>query len=70
MTSTSETYAQVAMTDDWGLGRTFRPEKAPFPPQRIDYVWHSDDFQTVEAYVELDGGSDLRPIVATLQFVM
>jgi endonuclease/exonuclease/phosphatase (EEP) superfamily protein YafD len=73
LTDTSEAYARLGtvLNDSfrevgWGLGHTFYPPAAPFPIQRIDYVWHSSDFVAVEAYVGQDGGSDHLPIVVRL----
>ena len=51
----------------WGVGHTFYPPQLPFPIQRIDYVWHSEDFRATQAYVGEDGGSDHLPIVAKLR---
>ena len=71
MTDTSEAYARLTtvLQDSfrqagWGFGHTFQPAIAPFPIQRIDYVWHSEAFQPVRAYVGQDGGSDHLPVVA------
>ena len=73
LTDTSEAYARLdTVLDDsfreigWGFGHTFYPPVAPSPIQRIDYVWHSDDFVAVKAFVGQDGGSDHLPIVAIL----
>ncbi|MBC8099138.1 MAG: endonuclease/exonuclease/phosphatase, partial [Armatimonadetes bacterium] len=36
------------------------------PLLRIDYIWHSDDFRTVNAFTAPQRGSDHYPVVATL----
>jgi len=73
-TDTSETYSRMqnAMSDSfheagWGFGHTFRGRF--FPVGRIDYIWHTEDIKTVEAYVGEGGGSDHLPLVAKLQLV-
>lgn len=64
----------------WGLGHTFpgaastgssRPGIAGIPVPmwlvRVDYVFHSDDWQTVASWIgPWDGVSDHRPVVARL----
>jgi endonuclease/exonuclease/phosphatase (EEP) superfamily protein YafD len=74
MTDTSEAYARLdTVLDDsyseagWGMGHTLHPPQLPFPIQRIDYVWHSEEFEAKYAYVGQDGGSDHLPIVAKLK---
>ncbi len=53
----------------WGLGLTFtRTRWLPIPIWRIDYVMHSPDLRTVAARLGPFGGSDHRPVVATLTF--
>ncbi|MBI5930491.1 MAG: endonuclease/exonuclease/phosphatase family protein [Chloroflexi bacterium] len=48
----------------WGFGLTFPADR---PMIRIDYIWHSNDFETLEAKVWLEGGtSDHRPLWASL----
>jgi len=76
LTDTSEAYAILdTFLDDsfreagWGFGHTLQPRQAPFPIQRIDYVWHSADFAATEAFVEQDGASDHLPMVAKLRRV-
>ena len=76
LTDTSEAYAHLnSFLDDsfhevgWGLGHTLHPPGFPFPVQRIDYVWHSDDFVALEAFVGQAGGSDHLPIVAKLKLI-
>lgn len=71
LTDTSEAYAHLdELLDDtfreagWGLGHTLQPPALPIPIQRIDYVWHSDEFAPVEAFVGADGNSDHLPVVA------
>ncbi|AFY57649.1 metal-dependent hydrolase [Rivularia sp. PCC 7116] len=73
-TDTSETYSlmQKAMNDSfhqagWGFGHTFLGTF--FPVGRIDYIWHSKNIKTVEAYVGKGGGSDHLPLIAELQLV-
>jgi endonuclease/exonuclease/phosphatase (EEP) superfamily protein YafD len=59
----------------WGLGHTAPAsveglDRVPSPSRlfRIDYVWHSDHWQTLDAHVgEWDGQSDHLPVFATLQ---
>lgn len=74
LTDTSEAYARLdlLLNDSfrevgWGFGHTFHPPVAPIPIQRIDYVWHSDEFAAVQAFVGQDGGSDHLPVVAKLR---
>jgi len=74
MTDTSEAYVRLntVLNDSfrqvgWGLGHTFQPPHLFFPIQRIDYVWYSDDFTPIQAYVGIDGRSDHLPIVATVR---
>jgi endonuclease/exonuclease/phosphatase (EEP) superfamily protein YafD len=58
----------------WGLGHTAPAsveglDRVPSPSRlfRIDYVWHSDHWQALDAHVgEWDGQSDHLPIFATL----
>lgn len=57
----------------WGMGFTFPDFKALLnigfvpPLARIDYVFHSDEFQALQARVwPVSGGSDHRPLLATL----
>ena len=76
MTDTSEAYARLdTVLDDsfsevgWGIGHTFQPPQLSFPVQRIDYVWHSEEFKAIQAYVGQDGGSDHLPIVAKLWLI-
>ena len=73
-TDTSETYAQMrrVMSDSfheagWGFGHTFRGRF--FPVGRIDYIWHTEDIKTVQAYVGREAGSDHLPVIAKLQLV-
>ena len=59
----------------WGLGHTAPAsveglDRVPSPSRlfRIDYVWHSDHWQTLDAHVgEWDGQSDHLSVFATLQ---
>jgi vancomycin resistance protein VanJ len=73
MSDTSDTYQAIktVLRDSfaetgWGLGFTIRRDNLPVPLSRIDYVWHSDAFQSVSSQVGTDGGSDHWPIVAQL----
>ena len=73
-TDTSETYSQMdkVLEDSfreagWGFGHTFRGRF--FPVGRIDYIWHTEDIKTVEAYVGREAGSDHLPVIAELQLV-
>ena len=74
MTDTSEAYARLdTVLDDsyseagWGMGHTLQPVQLSFPVQRIDYVWHTDEFEALYAHIGQDGGSDHLPIVARLR---
>jgi endonuclease/exonuclease/phosphatase family metal-dependent hydrolase len=73
MTDTSETYAQLrrVVADSfqergWGVGHTLSVTGVPFPVQRVDYIWHTDELHVIDAYIGPDGGSDHLPMVATL----
>jgi len=73
-TDTSEAYARLnTVLDDsfrevgWGFGHTLNSPEIPFPTNRADYVWHSDDFVAVEALVGQEGSSDHLPMVAKLR---
>ncbi|PSN12517.1 hypothetical protein C7293_19800 [filamentous cyanobacterium CCT1] len=75
MTDTSQTYVQLrsVLADSfqevaWGLGHTLRIGSIPFPLQRLDYVWHTDELQAITAYVGESGGSDHQPVITQLQF--
>ena len=75
LTDTSEAYARLKqMLNDsyrsagWGFGHTLHPPDLPFRVQRIDYVWHSDDFTSESSYVGLAGGSDHHPVISTLAY--
>lgn len=76
MTDTSETYTHLSsfLSDSfhevgWGLGHTLYISGFPFPVQRVDYIWHSDDFVAFDAFVGKAGGSDHLPIVAKLKLI-
>ena len=76
LTDTSEAYAHLtSFLDDsfvevgWGMRHTLQPPQFPFPIQRIDYVWHSNDFVAIEALIGQSGESDHLPVVAKLEFV-
>ena len=77
LTDTSEAYARLDafLNDSFrqvgrGFGFTFHPPIAPIPIQRIDYIWHSDDFVALEASVGQNSGSDHLPVVAKLKPVI
>jgi len=74
LTDTSYAYSKLeAVLEDsfreagWGFGHTVQPEGFPFRLQRIDFIWHSSDFVAIRAGVGPDGGSDHRPVTATLK---
>ncbi|MBW4481570.1 MAG: endonuclease/exonuclease/phosphatase family protein [Tildeniella torsiva UHER 1998/13D] len=74
MTDTSQTHAELLslLTDSfqqvgWGWGHTLRVGSVPWPLQRVDYVWHTADLQSVSVEVGDRGGSDHYPVVATLR---
>ncbi|PZV07561.1 MAG: hypothetical protein DCF32_07015 [Leptolyngbya sp.] len=74
MTDTSQTHAELrsVLTDSfqqvgWGWGHSLRVGGIPWPLQRVDYVWHTADLQSVSAQVGDRGGSDHYPVVATLR---
>ena len=74
MTDTSEAYALLdTVLDDsfseagWGMGHTLQLAQLSFPIQRIDYIWHTEEFEAIYAYIGQDGGSDHLPIVAKLR---
>ena len=76
MTDTSETYARLhAVIGDsfqergWGFGHTLRVAAVPFPVQRVDYIWHTNELSTVDASIGSDGGSDHLPMIATFRWV-
>ncbi len=56
----------------WGLGLTYPQRRLQagsinLPRAvRIDYIFHTDDFTAIHAWVGPDGGSDHRPILAEL----
>lgn len=75
MTDTSETYARLhAVIGDsfqergWGFGHTLRVAAVPFPVQRVDYIWHTNELSAVDPYVGPDGGSDHFPMIATFRY--
>jgi endonuclease/exonuclease/phosphatase (EEP) superfamily protein YafD len=75
LTDTSEAYFRLKqiLNDSyrsvgWGFGHTLHPPDLPFRVQRIDYVWHSDDFTPTHSYVGSAGGSDHHPVISTLGF--
>ena len=74
MTDTSETYARLhAVIGDsfqergWGFGHTLYVAAVPFPVQRVDYIWHTNELSAVDASIGPDGGSDHLPMIATFQ---
>jgi len=57
----------------WGFGLTW-PMKAkslqlPFPLMRIDYIWHTDEFQPVSCHVGRRALSDHLPVIADIVFI-
>lgn len=55
----------------WGLGLTYptgyaRAPIAMRPFVRIDYVWHTDNFRTIRAWVGPNWGSDHLPLLVDL----
>ncbi|MEM7034943.1 MAG: endonuclease/exonuclease/phosphatase family protein [Chloroflexota bacterium] len=72
LTDTSAPYAQINhhLHDSFrdvgqGFGLTQAPGQLPFPIQRIDYIWYSSHFQTIESYVGQPAKSDHLPIIST-----
>jgi endonuclease/exonuclease/phosphatase family metal-dependent hydrolase len=76
----TERYQDTYRAAGWGLGLTF-PAEMPLlgntplrlllgavpPLVRLDYVFHNESFESLEAYVGSDsGGSDHLPVYATL----
>jgi vancomycin resistance protein VanJ len=57
----------------WGLGHTKLVQIGTLAVpigQRLDFIWHSEQWRAIAATVHLDrGGSDHLPIVAKLCFV-
>lgn len=78
LADTSEAYARLTtFAKDsfrevgWGLGHTVKVEVGMFDlpiGQRMDYIWHSNEFTVTEAVVGPDGGSDHWPVVAKFRF--
>ena len=76
MTDTSEAYARLdtVLGDSfsetgWGMGHTLLLPPLFLPTQRIDYIWHTEEFEALSAHVGQDGGSDHLPVVAKLKLV-
>jgi len=76
MTDTSEAYYRIhqVLADGyreagWGFGNTLHPPHAPFPLQRIDYIWHSSQFRALSAVTGQPAGSDHHPVIATFEYV-
>ena len=78
MADTSEAYAQLSTfardsfrAVGWGLGHTIPVNLGVVSVpagQRVDYIWHSDDFTAQETIVGSDAGSsDHLPLIAKLQ---
>jgi vancomycin resistance protein VanJ len=74
MSDASATYQSIAsawrdsfVERGWGLGPTLR-FIAPFPIQRYDYVWHTDEIHIHSVRVGTDGGSDHLPVIAKISF--
>jgi hypothetical protein len=43
----------------------------PLPPlARVDYIWHTPDLKTLDAWVERGVGSDHRPVFARIDLVL
>jgi vancomycin resistance protein VanJ len=53
----------------WGLGHTIHPVGTDFRVERIDYIWHSTDFEPQWVRVLKDGMSDHNPVVAEFTWV-
>ena len=52
----------------WGWGNTWYFDSS-FPPLlRLDYLWRSDDLETVDAQLESRMGSDHLPLRASFAF--
>ncbi|MBE7383571.1 MAG: endonuclease/exonuclease/phosphatase family protein [Leptolyngbya sp. SIO1E4] len=75
LVDTSEFYARLSSfahdsfrKQGWGLGHTLSVQVGYFSlaaGQRIDYIWHSDEFTALRAWVGHDGGSsDHFPVLA------
>jgi vancomycin resistance protein VanJ len=76
MLDTSAAYVEMAavFTDSfresgWGSGHTSISPYLPFPYQRIDYIWHSGEFISVNAYVGENQSSDHYPVIATFSLL-
>lgn len=74
MTDSSETYheLQKVLKDSFhergqGIGHTLVNSSIPFPVQRLDYIWHTGDLQSIKAFVGSNGGSDHLPVVASFK---
>ena len=74
-TDTSEVYSRLSMnlydsyrSAGWGFGHTLQPRGFSFPVQRIDYVWHSHDFEAITSYVGERGGSDHHSVISNLKY--
>jgi endonuclease/exonuclease/phosphatase (EEP) superfamily protein YafD len=70
---TSEAYTrlQAGLTDSfaaagWGWRPTMLAPGFSVAAERVDYIWHTDHLQAVDALVGRDGGSDHLPAVARL----
>jgi endonuclease/exonuclease/phosphatase (EEP) superfamily protein YafD len=54
----------------WGLGYTWpvrlRGNNLPFPVMRIDFIWHTNNFQAMSAWVGPKTVSDHLPVIADL----
>ncbi len=58
-----DSYRQVG----WGLGHTMRGQF--FPVGRIDYIWHTNQLQSIDAQVETGGNSDHFAVVSRLNWL-
>ncbi|MGG6270769.1 endonuclease/exonuclease/phosphatase family protein [Leptolyngbya sp. AN03gr2] len=74
MTDSSETYYELrkVLKDSFeergqGTGHTLVSSIVPFAVQRLDYVWHTGELQSIESFVGADGGSDHLPVIASFR---
>ncbi len=75
LSDTSEAYQELrAVLQDtfadagWGFGHTVLLGGLPIPLQRLDYIWRSRSWLAIAARVgEVAGGSDHRPVIATVR---
>lgn len=74
LTETSQLYGILddQLTDvfravGWGFGRTAQLGSLPVAIQRIDYIWHTGEFEATAVRLGDAASSDHRPVVATLK---